>query len=70
MGSANIDRLSLTGNYEINLEIHDEHFASDMQKIFDVDSRNCRVLALAEWRDRHLLARFSEAVLVPLRPLL
>ncbi|MCU1530672.1 MAG: phospholipase [Arthrobacter sp.] len=70
VGSANIDRLSLTGNYEINLEIHDENFASDMQKIFDVDSRNCRVLTLEEWQDRHPLARFSEAVLVPLRPLL
>ena len=70
VGSANIDRLSLTGNYEINLEIHDENFASDMQKIFDVDSGNSRVLTLKEWQDRHPLARFSEAVLVPLRPLL
>ena len=70
VGSANIDRLSLTGNYEINLEIHDEIFASVMQKIFDVDSGNCRVLTLEEWRDRHPLARFSEGVLVPLRPLL
>ena len=70
VGSANIDRLSLTGNYEINLEIHDENFASDMQRIFYVDSGNCRVLTLEEWQDRHPLARFSEAVLVPLRPLL
>lgn len=70
VGSANIDRLSLTGNYEINLAIHDENFASDMQKIFDVDSANCRILTLEEWQDRPPLARFSEAVLVPLRPLL
>lgn len=70
VGSANIDRLSLTGNYEINLEIHDEGFAEDMQRIFDVDSGNCRVLTLEEWQDRSPLARFSEAVLVPLRPLL
>lgn len=70
VGSANIDRLSLTGNYEINLEIHDDNFASDMQKIFAVDSGNCRVLTLEEWQDRRSLARFSEAVLVPLRPLL
>jgi cardiolipin synthase len=70
VGSANIDRLSLTGNYEINLEIHHEDFATNMQKIFDVDSRNCRVLTLEEWRHRSPLARFSESVLVPLRPLL
>ena len=70
VGSANIDRLSLTGNYEINLEIHDEGFAADMQKIFEVDSQNSKVLTLEEWHHRSLLARFSETVLVPLRPLL
>ena len=63
MGSANIDRRSLTVNF-------DENFAADMQNIFDVDSGNCRVLTLEEWQERHPLARFSEAVLVPLRPLL
>lgn len=70
VGSANIDRLSLTGNYEINLEIHDEDFASDMQKIFEIDSRNAKVLTVDEWQHRSLLARFSETVLIPLRPLL
>jgi cardiolipin synthase len=70
VGTANIDRLSLTGNYEINLEIHDEGFASDMRTIFDIDSSNCRVLTLEEWQKRHAVARFSETVLVPLRPFL
>ena len=70
VGSANIDRLSLTGNYEINLEIHDEDFASDMQRIFEVDSQNSKVLTMDEWQHRSLLARFSETVLIPLRPLL
>lgn len=70
VGSANIDRLSLTGNYEINLEIHDEGFASDMQEIFEFDSRNSNELTMTEWRHRSPLARFSETVLVPLRPLL
>lgn len=70
VGSANIDRLSLTGNYEINLEIHDAGFASDMQKIFEFDSGNCKVLTMEEWQDRSFIARFSEVVLVPLRPLL
>lgn len=70
VGSANIDRLSLTGNYEINLEIHDEDFAADMRKIFEADSKNCHVLTTEEWQHRSPLARFSETVLVPLRPLL
>ncbi|MFQ4150630.1 phosphatidylserine/phosphatidylglycerophosphate/cardiolipin synthase family protein, partial [Arthrobacter sp. LAPM80] len=54
VGSANIDRLSLTGNYEINLEIHDDAFASDMEKIFEVDSANSKVLTMEEWRHRSL----------------
>lgn len=70
VGSANIDRLSLTGNYEINLEIHDEDFAADMRRIFEADSKNCHVLTTEEWQHRSPLARFSETVLVPLRPLL
>ena len=70
VGSANIDRLSLTGNYEVNLEIHDEGFASDMRKVFEIDSRNCMELTMTDWQHRSPLARFSETVLVPLRPLL
>ncbi len=70
VGSANIDRLSLTGNYEINLEIHDSDFAADMETIFEVDSVNSKVLTMEEWEHRSPLARFSETVLVPLRPLL
>ncbi|PYI64514.1 cardiolipin synthase B [Arthrobacter livingstonensis] len=70
VGSANIDRLSLTGNYEINLEIHDDAFAADMEKIFEIDSINSKILTMEEWEHRSPLARFSETVLVPLRPLL
>ena len=46
-----------------NLEIHDDTFTSDMQKIFAVDSGNCRGLTMDEWQDRHLVTRFSEASL-------
>jgi cardiolipin synthase len=70
VGTANIDRLSLTGNYEIGLEIYDDDLAGDLERIFEVDSSNTRVLTLEEWESRHLAARFSEAVLAPLRPLL
>jgi cardiolipin synthase len=70
VGTANIDRLSLTGNYETNVEIHDPAFAAEMEKIFAVDSRNCRQLTLDEWHHRHVVAQFSETVLVPLRPFL
>lgn len=70
IGTANIDRLSLTGNYETNLEIHDETFAANMENVFDVDSRNSHELTMAEWHTRPWVARFSESVLIPLRPFL
>lgn len=70
VGTANIDRLSLSGNYEINMELYDDKLAADMERIFDVDSGNSRVLTTAEWQRRHVVARFAEIVLAPLRPLL
>jgi PLD-like domain len=68
IGTANIDCLSLTGNYETILEIHDKGFAANMEDIFEVDSRNSYELTLEEWGTRPWVARFSESVIVPLRP--
>lgn len=70
VGTANIDRLSLRFNYETNLEIQDEGFAADMEHIFATDRDNSTRVELEEWSNRHPAARFAEAVLVPLRPLL
>ncbi|WP_043444175.1 phospholipase D-like domain-containing protein [Arthrobacter sp. L77] len=70
VGTANIDRLSLTGNYEINLEIFDRDLAATMEEIFAVDSSNSRELTREEWDSRHLVARASEIILAPLRPFL
>ncbi len=69
--TANIDRLRLTGNYETNLEIHDQGFAADMEKIFEIDSTNCRELTLSDWKERHFAApTISATILIPLRPFL
>jgi len=70
IGTANIDRLSLTGNYEVNLEITDAGVAEQMEKVFDVDLSNSRELTLAEWDTRSVVAKLGEVVLTPLRPLL
>ncbi len=70
VGSANIDRLSLTGNYEINVEIFDEAFAEHLETIFAADVSNARRLSAEEWRGRPVAAKFSELVLRPLRRLL
>ena len=70
IGTANIDRLSLAGNYEVNMEILDSDVARRMEEIFDLDSGNCTELTLDEWTRRPLIARVTEGILSPWRPLL
>ena len=70
VGTANIDRLSLQGNYEINVEIIDRDMADTLEKIFLTDQDNCLELTIGEWEARDLHRKFTESVLAPLRPLL
>lgn len=70
IGTANIDRISLVGNYEINIEVFDPDVARQLQEIFAIDSSNTVELTAAEWRSRSAMVKFSETVLAPLRPLL
>lgn len=70
VGTANIDRLSLSFSYETNLEVIDQSFAAEMERIFIADAEHCEVIDSPQWRDRHPMARAVEAALVPLRPIL
>lgn len=70
IGTANIDRLSLLGNYEINIEIFSTAVARQLEEIFHSDSSNCVELTPATWNQRSTLTKLSETVLAPLRPLL
>jgi cardiolipin synthase len=70
IGTANIDRLSLTGNYEINLEILDEGLARGMNDIFTRDLAKAERLTLPEWESRPFINRLYEVILRPLGPLL
>ncbi|MBM9460599.1 phosphatidylserine/phosphatidylglycerophosphate/cardiolipin synthase family protein [Nocardioides sp. zg-536] len=70
VGTANIDRLSLQGNYEINLEVIDEGFARELEAIFEVDQSHCLELTSGEWEARDMHRKFTEMLLTPLRPLL
>ena len=70
VGTANIDRLSLTGNYEINLEVVDPNLAAHLEAVFASDLENCRELTLEAWQARPFVARACELLLTPLRPLL
>jgi cardiolipin synthase len=70
VGTANVDRLSLQGNYEINVEVIDEDFAAMLEHIFRADESNCLELTPGEWEARDLHRKFTELILGPLRPLL
>jgi cardiolipin synthase len=70
VGTANLDRLSLAGNYEINVEIQDAGFAAEMEQIFMTDLTNAFELTHARWGRRSWYVRASEMILRPLRPLL
>jgi cardiolipin synthase A/B len=70
VGTANIDRLSLTGNYEINVEIIDPKLAEALEEVFRVDESNSLELTEDEWEARDIYRRFTEFILNPLRPLL
>lgn len=70
IGTANLDRLSLLGNFEVNVEIYDTALAKQMEEIFMQDSTNARELTLEQWKRRSPWQVFAEAVLAPLRPLI
>jgi cardiolipin synthase len=66
IGTANIDRLSMRGNYEINLEVVDEGQAAHMEEIFRRDLERCREMTMEEWEQRPWRYRVTERVLQPL----
>ncbi|MDD7384120.1 MAG: phospholipase D-like domain-containing protein [Actinomycetaceae bacterium] len=70
VGTANIDRLSLRGNFEVNMEIYSPQFAAAMEKIFTLDLSNAIELTDQVWEARSPLAKAAERVLGPLAPLL
>ena len=70
IGTANLDRLSLWGNYEVNLEITDPAVARRMEEIFALDEGNSIELTLDQWTRRSVVAKATEAILSPWRPLL
>src|SRR5215210_5530067 len=69
IGSANIDRLSMLGNYELNLEVYSRSLAAQMERMFEMDKTNAEELTLKEWERRPLPAKLVERVLASLSPL-
>ncbi|CAA9353113.1 MAG: Cardiolipin synthetase [uncultured Nocardioidaceae bacterium] len=70
VGTANIDRLSMSGNYEVNVEFIDPAMAEQMERIFRTDLENCSQLTPEDWGARGSHKKAAELFLAPLRPLL
>lgn len=68
IGTANLDRLSLAGNYEVNLEIVNQDVAEHLERVFELDQANSVEMTLDAWRTRPTLAKATELLLSPLRP--
>lgn len=66
VGTANFDRLSLMGNYEVTMQIDSPEFASTMETIFANDLTTARPLTLEEWMSRPWPKRILERILSPM----
>lgn len=69
IGTANIDRMSMSGNYEINISVVGEQVAAVLEGIFEIDSRNCVEVDIDRWHQRSIIAKLTENLLAPWRPL-
>lgn len=67
IGTANLDRLSSVGNYEINAEVYSEKLAQQMEELFERDTGNAFELTLDWWLNRSWYMKLSERILTPLR---
>jgi cardiolipin synthase A/B len=70
IGTANLDRLSSVGNYEINVEVYSKKLANQMEELFKCDVSNSLELTLEQWLKRPWYAILGERILSPLRALL
>lgn len=68
IGTANIDRFSLFGNYEVNMEIYDAALAGQMEQMFELDKTNTSELTREEWMRRPMAAKVTERILESLAP--
>ncbi|GCE28266.1 major cardiolipin synthase ClsA [Dictyobacter alpinus] len=69
VGTANLDRLSMVGNFELNIEFYSPAVAQQMEKIFEYDSSQAYELTLAQWEHRPFYWKIAEYLLSTFRPL-
>lgn len=67
LGTANLDRLSSIGNFEINVEIYSAQLARQMRDLFKSDTTGVFEQTLEKWNIRPWYIKLSERILAPLR---
>ena len=67
VGTCNLDRLSLVGNYEINVAVYSAAFAGQMSALFAEDTTERFELTMEQWKSRPWYNKVSERILAPLR---
>ena len=67
IGTANLDRLSSVGNYEVNLEIYSGVLAEQMAELFTYDKTNAEEIDLQRWQARPWHVKLGERAILPLR---
>lgn len=67
IGTANLDRLSSVGNFEINVELYSDELAEQMGQAFACDMTNAFELSRDRWESRAWYVKLSEWILAPLR---
>jgi cardiolipin synthase A/B len=67
IGTANLDRLSSFGNYEINVAIFSAELARQMEGVFATDKTNAIELTPDAWRSRPWYVKASERIIKTLR---
>jgi cardiolipin synthase A/B len=67
VGTCNLDRLSLVGNYEINVAVYSAAFAGQMSALFAEDTAERFELTMEQWKSRPWYNKVSERILAPLR---
>src|SRR5487761_1949399 len=60
IGTANLDRLSAVGNYELNVEIYSKNVARQMRELFDHDRHSAFELTAENWERRPWYVKLSE----------
>ncbi|HLY30480.1 MAG TPA: phospholipase D-like domain-containing protein, partial [Ktedonobacterales bacterium] len=67
IGTANLDRLSAVGNYEINVELYSHELAAQMEQLFARDQTYAFEITREYWHQRPWYMKVSERILAPLQ---